>query len=104
MVKGSDIRKVGLIAFIIAYVSACVFALLANQLKFFFSLLGCGASIGIGEGVSVWLTGYTLSTNITRAWKEKDSKAIWLSLMCWSLILTMVFLTVHFFPWEWVFG
>ena len=102
--NGSQIRKAGLIAFIAAYVSACVFSILAKQMLFFYSLLGCGVSIGIGEAVSVLITGKTLSTNITRAWKEKDAKAIWLSAMCVSLILTMVFLTIHFFPWEWIVG
>lgn len=102
--SGSTIRKIGLVAFLVAYGLSCVFSVLAKQMLFFYSLLGCGVSVVAGELVSVWLTGKTLSTNITRAWKEKDIKAVWLSAMCVSLILTFVALTVHFFPWEWLVG
>ena len=102
--KGSTIRKIGLIVFIAFYALACVSAIMMGQMLFFYALLGCGASVGIGEGVSVWLTGLTLSTKITRAWKEGGAKAVWGIIMCLSLIALMVALGVHFIPWEKLLG
>lgn len=102
--KGSALRKLFLILFIAAYSTACLGAIMMGQMKFFWTLIGCGVSVGAGEGISVWFTGNTLSTNITVSWKEGNWKSFWAYIMCASLVLCMLFLGLHFFPWEWVVG
>jgi len=98
--KGSTIRKIGLIAFLIAYGIATLAAFMMGQFQFGISLVLMGLCIGAGEIISVATTGNTLSTNITRAWKEGGMKAVWGWVMCVSLVFTMIFLGVHFIPWE----
>ena len=106
--KGSTLRKIFLIAFIAAYASAtgaaAYLGVLSTHWEFFWTLIGCGLSVGAGEVVSVIVTGDTLSTNITRSWKAGGKQAITVTVMCVSLVLVMVFLGMHFFPWEWLVG
>ena len=102
--KGSTLRKIFLIAFITSYAGAVIASVMMGQPIFTASLIWCGVGIGLGEGVSVWLTGKTLSTNITAAWKQGGMKSAWGYIMCACLVLLMLFLGLHFFPWEWVVG
>lgn len=102
--NGSMIRKIGLVAFIGVYSLSVLSSAMMGQWFFFWTLVAMGLCVGVGEVVSVIVTKKTLSTNITRAWKEGGKKAVWATIMCVSLILTMVTLMIHFFPWEWVVG
>lgn len=102
--KGSTLRKIFLILFLVAYAGACFGAWMMGQKIFFCSLLWCGLGIGGAEIVSVILTGKTLSTNITVTWKEGNWKSFWGYFMSACLVLLMLFLGLHFFPWEWIVG
>lgn len=104
MSKGSFIRKIFLILFLVAYGVSCTAAFLMGQMQFGFALVAMGVCIGVGEVVSVITTGKTLSTNITKAWQEGGMKAVWGYVMTISLVFTMVFLGLHFFPWEKIIG
>lgn len=97
--NGKIVRKIGLVLFLVAYGVSCLFACLMNQLHFFWSLIGLGLVIGGGEIVSVITTGDTLSTNFTKAMQREKKKTVFGAVVIFSLILTMIFLGIHFWPW-----